>query len=129
MLDPTNPEDVAKILPLVRGRVKTLAEITQLVQFLFHYDPTVDFGKSRNPSAYEMLVAAIDALESLARFESDEIERELRSLTFSVRQLYPILREAVTQQAVSPPIGMCMEVLGRAETLKRLQMAALWLED
>ena len=73
------------------------------------------------------LEASAVALGSLAEFEHDPIESTLRELAvelgFKVRQLFQVIRVAVTGTKVSPPLFETIAILGRDRTVARLAAA------
>lgn len=124
--------DVAKITPLVRERLKTLADAAPLVKFAFSKkvcpDPEqliqrrMDAGSTR-----DALTAAHGVLSDVEPFDASSIEGTLRPLAdelgIRVGPLLGSLRVATTAQKVSPPIFESMEVLGRERTLERIAHA------
>jgi glutamyl-tRNA synthetase len=120
-----------QIAPLVQERVKTLAEVPFMVDFLFRTEPDIDekdWDKRvlRGPAAAEIINDAIaefaacewDA-ETLHRVTAEIGERHGQGLG---KAQFPI-RVAVTGRAVGPPLFESLVVLGRERTLARLDAA------
>jgi glutamyl-tRNA synthetase len=120
-----------QIAPLVQERVKTLAEVPGMVDFLFRTEPDIDekdWDKRvlRGPAAAEIINDAIaefaackwDA-ETLHRVTAEIGERHGQGLG---KAQFPI-RVAVTGRAVGPPLFESLVVLGRERTLARLDAA------
>lgn len=79
------------------------------------------------------LVAMHSALSVVEPFDAESIERLLRPLAvdlgLKVGQLLGILRVAITNQRVSPPIFASAAALGRERTIVRLRWAIIKIED
>jgi glutamyl-tRNA synthetase len=112
--------------PLVQEKIVKLGEFPAFAGFLFH-DVEVD------PAAFgagdlEVIVAARDALAELEPFTAETIEIALRSvlerLGLKPRQGFQPIRVAVTGSKISPGLFESIELLGRDETLARLNAAA-----
>ncbi len=126
-------DSVAAIAPLVKTRLKTLADAAPLVRFVFTRGVELDAGDliQRGMDAERTrraLDAAGDALSELEPFDAASIERLLRPLAadlgLRVGQMLGTLRVAATGQRVSPPIFESLEALGRERTLNALRAAA-----
>ena len=119
------------LAPLVQERVRTLAEVPAMVEFVFLPEPRIDeraWEKRvvRRPAAGEILAEALAAYEScpwtatsLHQVTAAIGERHQLSLA---KAQYPI-RVAVTGRDVGPPLFEAMEVLGREATRLRLARA------
>jgi glutamyl-tRNA synthetase len=112
--------------PLVQEKIKKLGEFPAFAGFLFH-DVEVDpaaFGDGDS----EVIVAARDALAELEPFTAEAIELALRSVLERLgrkpRQGFQPIRVAVTGSKNSPGLFESIELLGRDETLARLNAAA-----
>ena len=124
--------DAAKVAPLVRERLKTLADAAPLVKFAFAEkvspDPNQLIQRRMDAdSTRAALTAAHGALSDVEPFDAPTIEAALRSLAdelgIRVGPLLGSLRVATTAQRVSPPIFESLEVLGRKRTLERVANA------
>ncbi|MFJ3215384.1 glutamate--tRNA ligase [Kitasatospora sp. NPDC086801] len=124
---------LARIAPLTQERMVVLSEIVNMAGFLF-VDPadfTVDpddAAKALNSDARPVLEASVKALEALADFSPEPIQAALREalvdgLGIKPKFAFTPLRVAVTGRRVSPPLFESMELLGRPETLRRLNSA------
>ena len=124
--------DAGKIAPLVRERLKTLADAAPLVKFAFSesVSPEPEQLIQRRmdaDSTRAALTAAHGALSDVEPFDASTIESTLRQLAdelgIRVGPLLGSLRVATTAQRVSPPIFESLEVLGRKRTLERIANA------
>ena len=131
-------ELLAKAAPLTQERMVALGEVVDMLGFLFvapedfTLDPA-DAEKVLNAEAAPVLEASIKALEELGEGaggwgDPDAIQAVLRAalvegLGIKPKFAFTPLRVAVTGRRVSPPLFESMELLGRAETLRRLTAA------
>ena len=126
---------VEAIVPLVRERVKLLAELAPMVDFLFTGDiapPEQEalLGKpyrGRAAEAQHALNACYAALDPIERWTAEPIEVALRATAEELGEragsLFMLCRVAVTGRAVTPPLFETMELVGRERTLARLRSA------
>jgi glutamyl-tRNA synthetase len=119
-----------RAMPLVKERMKTLAESVALLRFLFTDDVSPDAKAaeviSKAPAGFLARVA--DALASLERWEGEAIKDRLDELAQAAglnrtKGFQPV-RAAVTGSTVSPPLPESLELLGRERTLDRLRAVA-----
>jgi glutamyl-tRNA synthetase len=122
-----------KIVPLIRERLKTLADAAPLIPFFFADNVEYDTGqlvqKRMNAEGTRAALSrAAVALSELASFDSDSIEGALRPLAddmgIKVGQLLGSIRVATTGLKVSPPLFESLEVLGRERSLAAIEAAA-----
>jgi glutamyl-tRNA synthetase len=111
---------------LVQEKIAKLGEFPAFAGFLFHdveVDPAV-LGEGD----LEVIVATRDALAELEPCTAEAIEIALRSvlerLGLKPRQGFQPIRVAVTGSKISPGLFESIELLGRDETLARLNAAA-----
>ena len=120
----------ADMAPLIQERTKLLFEVADQVRFLFVDQVDFDqdsWSKVMTPDAGAVLDAACTRLTELGEWSAAEIETSLRSmlegLGLNARKGLQPLRVALTGSTVSPPLFESMAVLGRDESLKRLNAA------
>ncbi|CAI9386424.1 glutamate--tRNA ligase [Microbacterium sp. T2.11-28] len=115
--------------PLVQERMQLLGEAPGLLGFLFRDEVVYDEDalKSLPANAGEVLTASVAALEALPEesFTAASVQDALSAalidgLGLKPRVAYGPLRVAVSGRRVSPPLFESMELLGRAESLRRL---------
>ncbi len=124
--------------PLIKERIKKLADAVEVVDFLFldnlEYDSQLLVGKGTvAASALAALRAAHATLGKHDMLNDEEkIEAELRAasdqLGMKYAQFFGTLRVAVTGKTASPPLMSSMRVLGHEKTLQRIERAAMMLE-
>lgn len=124
--------------PLVQERVKTLAEVEDMVDFLYLDEPPTDAGDwdkvvVRGRNGAEMLDAAVERLRPLveggwtAAAISDAMEQAAVAAGITKDDGSPQMakasgpvRVAVTGRRVGPPLWESLEALGADRTLSRL---------
>jgi glutamyl-tRNA synthetase len=130
-LTPAQHEVLAKAAPLVQERVQLLGETPGMLGFLFTDAASLvvedDARASLPENAGEVLAASLGALELVpeAEWTHDKLESALRDalvegLGLKPRVAFGPLRVAVSGRRVSPPLFESMEILGKAETIARL---------
>ena len=122
-------ELIAASAPLVQERVQLLGEVPGMLGFLFTDDVSYedDALASLPANAAEVLVASVGALELVpdAEFTAASVQTALaesliEGLGLKPRLAYGPLRVAVSGRRVSPPLFESMELLGKAESVRRL---------
>ena len=117
-----------KIAPLVQTRVVTMSEVPAMVDFLFLEDPAIDQAAWDKTMAAEF---AADVLKHcMSEFAScewnhDALKTILESWTeakeLKLGKTQAPIRVAMTGRTVGPPLFESIEILGRDETIRRLQ--------
>jgi len=115
--------------PLVQERMQLLGEAPGLLGFLFRDEIAYeeDALKGLPDNAREVLAASMAALEVLGddAFAAAAVQERLSGalidgLGLKPRVAYGPLRVAVSGRRVSPPLFESMELLGKAESIRRL---------
>lgn len=130
-LTPAQHEVLATAAPLVQERVQLLGETPGMLGFLFTDAASLvvedDARASLPENAGEVLAASLGALELVpeAEWTHDALESALRDalvegLGLKPRVAFGPLRVAVSGRRVSPPLFESMEILGKPETIARL---------
>ena len=118
------------IAPQVQERVKTLAEVPPMVDFIFldkiprdldaMYQKGIDKDKAK-----EILTKGLERLSALQDFSHKPMEEVLRKLSeelaLKAGPMFGVIRIAVTGKKVTPPLFESMEVLGREVVLARIK--------
>ncbi|MDE2591463.1 MAG: glutamate--tRNA ligase, partial [Actinomycetales bacterium] len=121
--------------PLIQERMTVLSESVGMLGFLFTTaDKLVveeDALAGLPENTRQILDAAIAAIEGFAtdEFKTEKLQAALNHALIEVLELKPRnafgpLRTAVSGRRVSPPLFESMEILGKAETLARLNAFA-----
>ncbi len=120
---------LARIVPLIRERLKTLAKASELAGFFFverlEYDAQELIQKGMdNDKTRSALENALAALQTLEPFNAQGLETLLRPLAeklgLKTGQLFGGLRVAVTGRRAAPPLFETMETLGKGRCLNRI---------
>ena len=120
------------IAPLVQERISLMNEIAPMVDFLFLPEPPMDgdaFAKAiaKEEKARVILRDLVVELATVA-WERDALHALVVSVgerhEWNLRKTQAPVRCAVTGRLVGPPLFESMELLGRDETIRRIQHAA-----
>ena len=128
---PLDANYVLQIVPLIQERAKTLDEVPQLSEFFFsvelEYDIGLLLGKIGGSVAIQALRVTMERLDKLESWDAASMEDVLRRLAveleLTTRDFFGLLRVATTGQSAAPPLFQTMEVLGRGQCFKRLNVA------
>ncbi len=113
---------VREAVPLVQEKIGRLGEFPGFAGFLFHeVEPDPSLLDER------ILASAEPALAATEPWTADGIETRLKGLCDELgerpRTVYPPIRVAVTGSRVSPGLYESLELLGKDESLRRIQKA------
>ena len=134
---PVDWEYLLLIVPLVRERLKLLADAPEMLAYFFQdeleYSPDSLVQRGMDvPGALTALRRAQTELERLDSLEPEALEARFRAvgeeLDLSPRQFFGSLRVASTGRTATPPLFETMEVLGWERVLRRLRAAVAMLE-
>ena len=123
---------VTRVGQLVQERVKLLGELGELCDFFFvdRIDYPVESLLVKGldvDHASTVLSRVLDELSALQEWSAITLEAILRPLSeqmgVSTRQLFGMLRVAVTGKTATPPLFETMDVLGPHRCLPRIQAA------
>jgi glutamyl-tRNA synthetase len=117
---------VRRAAPIVQEKIERFGQFPGFAGFLFHdVEPDPALLDGRAP----VVTAARDELERVEPFVAPEIEAALRRLAekleLSPRKAFEPIRIAVTGSKVSPGLFESIELLGKDETLRRLNAAVI----
>ena len=133
LLTSTQAEDrhawLLELVPLIRERIKLMPEVVPTVSFFFADSVEVD-EKARSKvldkeGSLQALQAAHEALSGLDSFEAEPIEAALRKIPedtgLKPKLAFQSVRIAVTGSMVSPPLFESLALLGKEESLARIE--------
>ncbi|MFZ2998499.1 glutamate--tRNA ligase [Sphingobium sp.] len=123
----TNMNVLTQATPSLKPRAKTLNEIAEGAEFLFKNCP-LDFDEKASTlldaSARALIVKAADALSSVQSWTVEAIEEPIRRVAedagLGLGKVAQPLRAALTGRTVSPGIYDVLFLLGKEESLERL---------
>ncbi|MEO1066440.1 MAG: glutamate--tRNA ligase [Pseudomonadota bacterium] len=117
-----------KALPSLKDRAKTIVELIQNASFLYENRPLVMTDKAvalLTDDAREMLKDLAARLETADQWTHDALDPLVRGFVeerdLKLGKVFQPLRAALTGTTTSPGIFEILEILGRAETLARIQ--------
>ena len=128
--------DINDISVMIKQRCKTLNDAIMLTEFL--YQEPIFESKSEiqvmcdtPDQCQSILTNSINSLNEIQEFTTENIESTLKSLMTTLgvkpKHLLGTLRIVITNQKVSPPIFDCLYILGKKESIKRIQSAIDYL--
>jgi glutamyl-tRNA synthetase len=128
------PERVAQAAPLVQEKMRVLSQFEHLAGFLFG-PPEVDAAAWERVRADERAPASLravrDALAGVADWRAEDIEAALHAACEQVgakpRVVFMPVRVALTGGTVSPGLYESLELVGREESLGRIDAALAML--
>ena len=124
---------LSKAAPLIQERITVLGESVGMLSFLFTTSDKIeieeDAKKALPENSKAIVTAALEALQGLESFTTDAIHNLMNqvlveSMGEKPRNAFGPLRTAISGRKVSPPLFESMEILGKAETLARLELFA-----
>ena len=126
-------EILTKAAPLIQERITVLGEAKDMLGFLFTDSSKItideDARKGLPENAKQIVTAATAAISALDDFTTDALHDLLNKVLVEdmgekPKSAFGPLRTAVSGRRVSPPLFESMEILGKAETLARLELFA-----
>jgi glutamyl-tRNA synthetase len=120
-----------RAMPLVRERMKTLAESVELLTFLFTDDlePNEKARALIEKAGAEYLRKAADALAKVEPWTAEAIQETLDAVSqeagLNRTKGWQPIRAAATGSNVSPPLPESLELLGRERAVVRIRAAAI----
>ncbi len=119
---------VTQAAPLIKERMKVLAEIPELLRFLFEDVAPDEKARKMIDGQGEYLAEVATRLEALPDWKHEVIEAAMREIReereLGAKKAFQPVRAAVTGTLVSPPLFESMELLGKERTLARIRGAA-----
>jgi glutamyl-tRNA synthetase len=116
-----------------RERAKTLKEMALASRFFFEAPVTYDekaVRKNFSPETLRLMAQARDALAGLGEWTVAAIHAAIQALAersgAGLGKIAQPLRVAVSGGGVSPPIDQTLAILGRGETIARIDRAIAW---
>jgi glutamyl-tRNA synthetase len=134
-------ERLAKLVPLIQERIKVLTEAWDKVDWAFvpasaimYPEPALLIGKGLDGAkTVAILQAGAQILRTVEPFDAPSLEAAFRTAAdvvgVKVGSYFAPFRVAITGRTVSPPLFESMEVLGREETVARVENATLALQS
>ena len=129
-IDPSAGPPLAEVVKAFADRSDTLKDLAQAAAFLYRefadYDPKAA-GKHLTAAAHAPLQQLGEAFAALPEWRAEPIHEAIKQVAeagdLALGKVAQPLRVAVTGTAVSPPIDITLELLGRAKTVARIERA------
>ena len=126
----TDDINIDTIVDLYRQRVSTINQLAESIMYCFkefdEYDAKAA-KKALRSDALEPLKCLGEGLETLTDWRAETIHQVIQEVTEQLEvgmgKVGQPLRVAVTGGSFSPPIDQTVEVIGKAQTLKRISRA------
>jgi glutamyl-tRNA synthetase len=126
------PEKMLAIVPLIRERIRLLAEVLTVADFFFvaelpAYDPAELIPQKGDAAMAARVLAKARTVLANVAFEHDLLDHALRTaaleLGIKAGQMFQPIRVAVCGRKNAPPLFETLEVLGRETALRRIENA------
>ena len=134
LVDHPNIAVVAKLVPLVKERIKKLSDFVPLTSFVFvkpEYDLEM-FQKIKVDNVKELIVKISEKVEALEKpWDSQKFEETFRKMAkeqgIQVRDMFQLLRLIFAGQPVTPPLFETLQIMGEDESVERAKAAAAFV--
>ncbi len=129
-IDPSQGPTLVEVVKAFRERSKTLKEMAESSRFIYqefeNYDEKAA-NKHLNKEIEPCLLRLQASLQALSEWRAESIHRVIghvaEQLGLKMGKVAQPLRVAVSGTAVSPPIDITLALLGRENTLRRIERA------
>jgi len=129
-VDPEAGPDLVAVIKTLQERAKTMLELADGALFYYQQELAYDekgvakFFNPETPALLEFLIGKLAALESVTAASVEWVFREVcEEKGIKLGQIGPAVRLALSGTTASPGIYEMIEVLGSAETRRRLERA------
>ena len=123
-------EKIIGIAPALKDRIVTLDDSVEKCAFLFK--PEIEHAKESlvikdldKPQTQKIAEDVLGVIKGIKNWKVDELEKKITNYMeqkeLTPRQLFSFIREAISGQRVTPPLFESIVVLGKTETVKRLE--------
>jgi glutamyl-tRNA synthetase len=126
------PDQMLRITPLIRERIKLLRDVLTAADFFFvdqlpPYDPSELIPQKGDAAMAKKVLEKAKAVLANVEFKHDPLDQALRAaaqeLGIKAGQMFQPIRVAVCGRKNAPPLFETLEVLGRETTLARIEQA------
>lgn len=118
------PEElVGKTVPIIKERIKKLSEYLPLTEFFFDSPQTYEIELKGKGESFKSLP---EKLDSVSDWKADKIGEAMMEVAkesgIKTGEFFMNIRVAITGKKISPPLNESMEILGKSESLKRINI-------
>lgn len=129
-------EEIEKVIPLVKERIKKLSDFIPLTDFLWEkpeYDLEV-FKRLKIQEPKLILGKIMEKMQTMKKpWKTEVFEKTFREMAeqegLKAGELFQLIRVAVSGQTVTPPLFESIEILGEEETINRVKEAGEFLKS
>ncbi|MGQ0505278.1 MAG: glutamate--tRNA ligase [Myxococcaceae bacterium] len=125
-----NDDRLKKIIVALRARAKTLVEMAEMAPYFFTEGVTLDekaAAKHVNADTKPLLTQVREALVGLSSWDTVALDGVIKTVSekagVGMGKIAQPVRVAVTGNTASPGIGETLEIIGREESLRRVDAA------
>ncbi len=115
-------ELIAKTVPLVQTRIKTLREFDDYCRFFIQQPEEYEKDISGNGDIFNAIVLALQGIDN---WKADAIGEALQKVAqdkdMGFGKFFMLVRIALTGKKVTPPTNESMEILGKDECIRRFK--------
>lgn len=129
-IEPADDAQLEAIAAVQRERSKTLREMAEQSLFFFRAPPAFDehaVRKHVTPPALDVLAVLIEDFKSMSKWSATALHERLTARSaergLALGKVAQPIRLAVSGGTVSPPIDATLAILGRTESVERLERA------
>ncbi|MBI2086431.1 glutamate--tRNA ligase [Candidatus Daviesbacteria bacterium] len=127
-LDHPTEEQIDKVIPLVKERIKKLSDFIPLTDFLFEsaeYDLEI-FKGLRIKDLKVAVKKLLDKMQEMDKpWQAEIFENTFRKLAedlgLTASQMFQLIRICISGQLVTPPLFDSIKILGEEETVNRVE--------
>lgn len=130
-LPKANDETISALIPVLKERIVKLSDLTEQTKFLFEdvqYDPDLLLQKGVTKDiAFTMLTEVRNLLSQVEPFEISPIQETLMNLiktnNWNTGQFFMVFRVAICGVIFTPPVIDCLPILGKKDTLRKIDIS------
>ncbi len=128
-------DDLLKLIPLLKERSRTLVEMAEGTDFYFvkNAEPDESAQKFLVPHNIAVLTGVVKMVEQSEKLEHDALNAKFKELaeelSVKMKDVAQPVRAALTGRTVSPGVFEMIAILGKDETIRRLEAAIKRIEQ
>ncbi|MFA5827928.1 MAG: glutamate--tRNA ligase [Candidatus Shapirobacteria bacterium] len=135
-LPQANDNIITALIPILKERIVKLKDLVDQTKFLFEdikYEPALLMQRGLSKDlAVSMLTEAKNLLSQVELFEFSVIQEKLMNLiktnNWNTGQFFMVFRVAICGVVFTPPVVDCLPILGKENTLRKINLALAKLE-
>ncbi len=129
-------DEIEMAVPLIKDRIKRLSETKDMLEFVWTYpeysSDLLTPKKLSKTEAQEMLEGIKEVIENRGVDKTETLQNGLTALikdnNWNTGNFFMVFRVAICAKKVTPPILPSLQLIGRKETLRRIDAAISKLE-